>query len=112
MARMPFNSLAQLRSILRIVPGFAKQKYPEHVGSRTARSPLANACIQIQQYLLQFLFSPVFLLFQMFPKSYSEYSVLTTGPKPAPKVEGDGVTVGEQTVSYDGKKLALEKMKD
>lgn len=64
----PFTSFAELRAVRRQVVGFAKRKYPPHVGSRRIRSPAADFAMWLPTVAIWTLCSPVVLALQVLPE--------------------------------------------
>lgn len=74
-ALTPFTSASEILTVRRSVGGFTKHKYPHYLKSKRIRSPLMNTALAIQSYALWIVFSPLVLLFQLFPEADVQTSV-------------------------------------
>lgn len=78
MARMPFESLAQMLRLLRRVPEFKKRKYRPEIGDRKIRSEAAEGFLSIGGYLAWLALAPFVLLAQGFPSPEHTLPKITT----------------------------------
>jgi hypothetical protein len=66
-ALSPFGSLAEIASVRRRLPTFAKSCYPDHLGTRQVRSAGVRGLLTLQWYILWIAFAPFVLALQSFP---------------------------------------------
>lgn len=64
---LPFESLAQLRQIRRLVPGFKKERYPSELKESRIRNPMWAAVMLTVSALAMLLIAPMPLLIAAFP---------------------------------------------
>ncbi len=68
-ALTPFLSISEILTIRCSICGFRKRQYPQHMKSRIILHSLINLFYLIPSYIVGFVFSPVFLVPQLFPET-------------------------------------------
>ena len=64
---LPFSTLSEVLMVHRSVPGFRKRKYPQGMAPFRIRTPLEETALNLKMYASWLMFSPLVLLFKLFP---------------------------------------------
>ena len=78
----PFSSVAEMLGVRRLLPGFAKRRYPGRLRKRRIRGRVEELVVLAWSGFLWFLLSPLVLLIYSFPEDDSECRVVVSGLAP------------------------------
>ena len=91
-ALFPFSSVSEILTVRRSVGGFTKHRYPDYLKSKRIRDPLIEQLLEILQYALWLVFSPLVLLFQLLPETECLHEICRESPTEEGLVSRSGAT--------------------